>query len=119
MISGIGLPRAISKPRGGLLEQRQGLYWLIRVRLAVITFLLLVQSVVWFRDLSPSEAAPTVVHYDPRIFVLTITLWYTLTLLFAILLRVWPDYTTQSYIQVLSDACILTAIVYLTGGVES
>ncbi len=93
-----------------LLERRQGLYWLIRVRLAVITFLLVVQLVV---------ARLTESTRNPGPFVETIILWYTLTLLFAILLRIWPDYTTQSYLQMLSDAGILTMLVYLSGGPES
>ncbi len=109
------LPAPRAKTRVGLLEQRQGLYWLIRVRLAVISFLLVVQLVVW--QFQPSQTDPYA--FDPKAFVFTIVLWYVLTLLFAILLRVWPDYTTQSYLQLLSDVCILTAIVYLTQGVES
>jgi two-component system sensor histidine kinase PilS (NtrC family) len=78
----------------------------------LITFLLFVHMVIWYFKSSS-------VDLDIKYFIFTISLWYTLTLLFAILLRVWPDYTTQSYIQVLCDACILTAIVYETGGVES
>src|SRR5258707_2137042 len=73
-------------------EQRRGLYWLIRVRLAVITFLLTVQLIIW--QLRPSTI-------DLKFFVFTIILWYTLTLFFAILLRIWPDYNTQSYLQIL------------------
>jgi two-component system sensor histidine kinase PilS (NtrC family) len=113
-------PRRGPNARTGLLEQRQGLYWLIRVRLAVISFLLIVQAVVWFtRDLSPAANPSPATQFRPEAFLFTIVLWYVLTLLFAILLRVWPDYTTQAYLQLLCDVCILTAIVYLTQGVES
>jgi two-component system sensor histidine kinase PilS (NtrC family) len=106
------LPKLGPNSRTGPGEQRQGLYWLIRMRLFLITFLLFVQLGIWYFRSSPFDL-------NVKFFVFTISLWYTLTLLFAILLRVWPDYTTQSYIQVLCDASILTAIVYLTGGVES
>jgi two-component system sensor histidine kinase PilS (NtrC family) len=91
-------------------DPRQGLNYLIRVRLAVITFLLVVQLLV---------ARLTESTQPPGPFVATIVLWYTLTILFAILLRIWPEYTTQSYLQILSDAIILTGLVYLSGGVES
>ncbi len=112
------LPQLFPKPARppvGLLEQRQGLYWLIRVRLAVISFMLVVQLVVW--QFPPPQTVSDA--FNPKTFIFTIVLWYVLTLLFAILLRVWPDYVTQSYLHVLCDACILTGVVYLTGGPES
>jgi two-component system sensor histidine kinase PilS (NtrC family) len=97
-------------PRSQPFDPRQGLNYLIRVRLAVITFLLVVQLLVARLTESTQPPAP---------FVATIVLWYTLTVLFAILLRIWPEYTAQSYLQILSDAIILTGLVYLSGGVES
>src|SRR5436309_10952879 len=110
----IGMSAAVLQPaaqdRTGLIEQRQGLYWLIRVRLGVITFLLVVQLIVIQLTDTRSQPWP---------FVFVIVLWYTQTLFFAFLVRIWPDYVTQIYLQILSDACFLTGIVYLSGGVES
>lgn len=99
-----------SRDRAALVGQRQGLYWLIRVRLMVITFMLAVQFVAFQWAGSTQRPGP---------FVAVICFWYSLTILFAILLRIWPDLTTQSYLQMLSDAAILTAVIYVTGGVES
>ncbi len=92
------------------LDQREGLYWLIRFRFVVITFILGIQlAVVRFTG---SSTTPV------KWFVAVIVVWYIFTIFFSILLRIWPDLTAQSYVQFPSDALMVPAIVHPTGGVE-
>jgi two-component system sensor histidine kinase PilS (NtrC family) len=83
---------------------------LVRLRFLIITFLLGI-------ELAVSRLTPSTVPI--RQFVALIVLWYTLALFFLILYTVWKDIRLQSRVQVLCDLGMATAIVYVTGGIDT
>jgi two-component system sensor histidine kinase PilS (NtrC family) len=91
-------------------RDRTWLAWLSKVRIIVITFLFGIELAVTV--LAPSNL--------PRgLFVSAILFWYTISAFFVLLLSVWRDAQFQARLQVLSDLCMATVVVYLTGGIES
>ena len=92
------------------LNQKQWLLWLIRVRIVIITFLLGVELAV----MQLTRAQIPVIW-----FVFAILLWYALTIFFSLLLKLSADYTMQSYLQIICDICMITAVIHLSGGVGS
>jgi len=92
------------------LNQKQWLLWLIRVRIVIITFLLGIQLAV----VQLSQTQRPVLW-----FVLAIVLWYSLTIFFSLLLKLSADYTMQSYVQIICDICMITAVIHFSGGVDS
>jgi two-component system sensor histidine kinase PilS (NtrC family) len=91
-------------------RDRAWLAWLSKVRIIVITFLLGIELTVTV--LVPGRL--------PRgIFLSAVLFWYTISAFFILLLSVWQDARFQTRLQVLSDLCMATVIVYLTGGIES
>jgi two-component system sensor histidine kinase PilS (NtrC family) len=100
------------------LNQKEWLLWLIRVRIVIITFLLgielavvqLTQPQIFVRWFGSSQGFW---------FVSVILLWYALTLFFALLVKLSADYTMQSYVQMISDIGMITAVIHITGGVDS
>ena len=92
------------------LNQKAWLLWLLRVRIVIITFLLGVELAV--TQLTERQI--------PMVwFISTIVLWYTLTIFFSLLLKLSVDYTMQSYVQIICDICMITAVIHFTGGVDS
>ncbi len=86
------------------------LAWLSKVRIIVITFLLGIELAVTV--LAPSNL--------PRgLFISAILFWYTISAFFVLLLSRWNGPSFQARLQVLSDLCMATIVVYLTGGIES
>ncbi len=89
---------------------REWLWWLARLRLLLITFLL--GAVLTLRDLQ-------LLVVQLRYFAPLIVLWYTLAALYAILLRWIPWAWWQAPLQVVCDVLLITGLVYVTGGHES
>jgi two-component system, NtrC family, sensor histidine kinase PilS len=91
-------------------RDRAWLAWLSKVRIIVITFLFGIELAVTV--LVPGSL--------PRgLFISAILFWYTISAFFILLLSVWQDARFQVRLQVLSDLCMATVVVYLTGGIES
>jgi two-component system, NtrC family, sensor histidine kinase PilS len=84
--------------------------WLGRVRFLVITSL--VALVLFVRDVT-HLALPT------KFFAPTVVLWYSLAILFVILLRWIPLASWHAPLQVACDAIMVTAVVYATGAHDS
>ena len=84
--------------------------WLIRVRIVIITFLLGIQLAV--EQLTQAQI-------PVRWFVFTVLFWYALTIFFSLLLKLSTDYTMQSYLQIICDICMITVVIYFSGGVGS
>ena len=84
--------------------------WLIRVRIVIITFLLGIQLAV---------AQLTQAQIPVRWFVFTVLFWYALTIFFSLLLKLSTDYTMQSYLQIICDICMITAVIHFSGEVGS
>lgn len=91
-------------------NDRTWLAWLIKVRIIIITFLLGI-------ELAITNLTPTGV--DKTAFVIVVVLCYTLAVFYAVLLWAWHDLRLQPKIQVLTDLGIATALVYVTGGIDS
>lgn len=92
------------------LDQRAGLFWLIRVRMLMIVFVFSIQFAV-----TKLASSPTPVNWFTGMCVL----WFAVTVFYTLLLRMWTDYTTQALVQILFDALMVTAVVHLSGGTES
>ena len=91
-------------------DERTWLSWLVKVRIIVITFLLGIGlAIVEF----------THTNVDERAFVSAILLWYTVAVFFVVLQSLWEDARLQARIQVLADLALTTAIIYVTGGVDT
>jgi two-component system sensor histidine kinase PilS (NtrC family) len=91
-------------------QLRRKLLWLIGGRAAVITLLLGSASLILYRT-------PGAFPIDP--FFAVIGLTYALTAVWALTLRFVDRHRWLIDVQVACDALIVSAIVYLTGGVTS
>lgn len=99
-----------------MLDQKEWLSWLIRVRAVIVTFLLgielLIQQVARLQDL-------TVVQVPMKYFLAVLVFWYLLDFIFHILLRLHVDQRAQAYIQTVLDITMISLVVYFTGGLDS
>ena len=91
-------------------NERTWLAWLVKVRVIVITFLLVIElAIVRLTDTNVPQ----------RLFLVAMLLWYVTSALHAALLKYTRNYQLQSRLQVLSDLAFATAVVYLTGGIDT
>lgn len=99
-----------------VVDQRQWLSWLIRVRIVIITFLLgielTIQQVARMQNL-------TIVQVPMKYFLAVLVSWYVLDLIYHILLKINADHTAQSYLQMILDISMISLVVYFTGGLDS
>src|SRR6266571_2870246 len=93
-----------------MFDERQWLAWLVKVRIIILTFLLGIELAI--ARLTPSPL-------PLRLFINTILLWYTISVLYLLLLSFWEEHRIQSLLQVLTDLALVTLVVYITGGVDS
>ncbi len=91
-------------------NERTWLAWLGKVRVIIITFLLGIELAVV--NFTPSSLP----HWP---FVVLILLWYTISVFYIVLLNLWHDVRIQARLQILSDLAFATAIVYISGGVDT
>lgn len=91
-------------------NDRAWLAWLVKVRVIVVSFLLAVELLVV--NLTPNNV-PT------RLFVGVVLVWYTVSVFFIVLISVWQEYKLQAVTQIFTDLFFVTAIVYVTGGIDS
>ncbi len=94
-------------------DLRTWLHWVTRIRFVIITLIFAIEYAV--RQLVPSIGNPTAIM---RLGVVVI-LWYVLGLFFLIYYQVGRDYLLQAYLQIFSDILIVTAVVHVTGDLES
>jgi two-component system, NtrC family, sensor histidine kinase PilS len=99
-----------------LLNRREWLSWLIRVRVVIITFLLGIQLVIQQVE---GLQAMTVVRVPMKYFLAALVFWYLLDLIYAIVLKISTDDDLQSYLQMGFDATMVTLVIYFTGGLDS
>jgi len=92
-------------------NERTWLAWLIKVRIIIITFLLGIElAITSFTTTAVNKVA----------FVAVIVMCYTIAVFHAVVLSVWRgDLRLQPRIQVLADLGMATAVVYVTGGIDS
>ncbi len=91
-------------------RDRSWLAWLGKVRIIVITFLFGIELAV---------AVLTETNLPKGLFVSIILFWYTISAFYVLLLSKWQDIRFQSRLQIVTDLCTATAVVYVTGGIES
>lgn len=91
-------------------NERNWLAWLVKVRIIIITFLLGIGLVI---------TRLTTTAIDESLFVSVIVLWYTLAVFFVLLNNVWADIRIQARIQVFTDLALVTAVVHVTGGIDT
>ncbi|MGZ4788416.1 MAG: two-component system sensor histidine kinase NtrB [Terriglobales bacterium] len=91
-------------------NERTWLAWLIKVRIIIITFLLGIElAITSFTTTAVNKVA----------FVAVVVMCYTIAVFHAVVLSVWRDVRVQPRIQVLTDLGMATALVYVTGGIDS
>jgi len=92
-------------------NERTWLAWLIKVRIIIITFLLGIELTI---------TALTTTNVNKVAFVSVIVLCYTIAVFHAVVLSVWRgDLKMQPRLQVITDLGMATALVYVTGGIDS
>src|SRR5215472_2280857 len=95
---------------GTKFNERSWLAWLVKVRVVIISFLLAVELLIV--NLTPNNVST-------RLFINVALLWYTVSVFFVVLLSLWDEYRLQAIIQIFTDLMFATAVVYVTGGIDT
>jgi len=94
----------------GVIE-RIWLEWLVKVRVIIITILLAIELAII--NLTPTNV-------NQRLFVLVILAWYAVAALHLVLFAYRKhDWRMQSKMQVVADLFFATAVIYITGGIDT
>jgi two-component system sensor histidine kinase PilS (NtrC family) len=91
-------------------NERAWLAWLVKVRVIIITILLAVELLIV--NLTPNN-----VHV--RLFITVMVGWYAVSFFFIVLLSLWNEYRLQAITQIFTDLAFATAVVYVTGGIDT
>ncbi len=94
-------------------EIKEWLPWVIKIRFVIISFVFAIDYAI--RQLAPTPANATSIRY----LGIAVILWYLLGLFFLIYNQISHDYLLQAYLQIFSDIVIITAILHVTGDLES
>jgi two-component system sensor histidine kinase PilS (NtrC family) len=94
-------------------EIKDWLPWVIKIRFVIISFVFAIDYAV--RSLGGNTGNRLPIAY----FGMVIILWYVLSLFFLIYNQLSTDYLLQAYLQIFSDIVIITALLHLTGDLES
>jgi two-component system sensor histidine kinase PilS (NtrC family) len=94
-------------------ELKDWLPWVIKIRFVIISFVFAIEYAI--RQLAPNPANISSIRY----LGLAVILWYLLGLFFLMYNQISQDYLLQAYLQIFSDLGIITAIVHVTGDLES
>jgi len=91
-------------------NERASLAWLVKMRVVVIAFLLAVELLIV--HLTPNNV-------NVRYFETVIIAWFTVSFFFMLLASLWQEYKLQSIVQIFTDLAFTTALVYVTGGIDT
>lgn len=91
-------------------NERAWLAWLVKVRVIIISFLLAVELLI--AKLTPNNV-------NIRIFITLVLVWYTISVFFILLHSLWQEYKLQAIVQIFTDLAFTTAVVYVTGGIDT
>jgi two-component system, NtrC family, sensor histidine kinase PilS len=91
-------------------DERNWLVWLVRVRIFILTLLLVIELAVAHFSLAPLPL---------RLFITTILFWYSLSLFYVLLLSFWQEHRLQASLQVLTDLILVSLVIHETGGWDS
>jgi len=92
-------------------EIKDWLPWVIKIRFVIISFVFAIDYII--RQFNPSNPFP-ITHLGT-----VIIFWYILNLFYLIYNQLSGDYLLQAYLQILSDIVFITAILHVTGDLES
>jgi two-component system sensor histidine kinase PilS (NtrC family) len=91
-------------------NERAWLAWLVKVRVIIISFLLAVELLIV--NLTPNNVSS-------RLFITIVLVWYTTSVFFIVLHSLWQEYKLQAVVQIFTDLAFSTAVVYVTGGIDT
>lgn len=91
-------------------NERAWLTWLVKVRVVIISFLLAVELLIV--NLTPNNV-------PVRLFETIIVAWFTISFFFFVLQSLWNEYQPQAITQLFTDLAFVTAVVYVTGGIDT
>ncbi len=91
-------------------NERAWLTWLVKVRVIIISFLLAVELLIV--NLTPNSV-------PVRLFITVVLVWYTVSVFFIVLNSLWQEYKAQAVTQLFTDLAFVTAVVYVTGGIDT
>jgi len=94
-------------------ELQVWLPWVTKIRFVIITFVFAIEFAI--QQVVPDPSRPNAIKY----LGVVIILWYTLGLFYLIYSEISRDFKQQAYLQILSDLAIVTAVVHVTGDLES
>lgn len=94
-------------------QLQQWLTWIIKIRFIIITFVFAINLILRQALVHPQPQGPALP------FVETIVLWYVLGLFYLIYNQLSSDLPLQAYIQICGDIIMITAVVHVTGNLES
>lgn len=86
------------------------LAWLVKARVAIISFLLAVELLI---------VNLTVTNVPLRLFETVIIAWFAVAFFFIVLHALWQEHKIQALTQIFTDLVFVTAVVYVTGGVDT
>jgi len=91
-------------------NERAWLAWLVKARVIIISFLLAIELLIV--NLTPNNVST-------RLFVTVVLVWYTVSVFFLVLISLWQEYKLQAITQIFADVAFITAVVYVTGGIDT
>lgn len=91
-------------------NERTWLEWLVKVRVIIITFLLAIELAI---------TTLTATNVSKPLFVAVILAWYGAATIFIVWLRYGRGVVLQARAQVLTDLAFATAVIYVTGGMDT
>jgi two-component system, NtrC family, sensor histidine kinase PilS len=92
-------------------EIKEWLFWVIKIRIVIIVFVFAIDALI---QLTTPGGAGSIRHLG-----MAVILWLILGLFFLIYNQISNDYFLQAYLQIFCDVVIITAIVHVTGDLES
>jgi two-component system sensor histidine kinase PilS (NtrC family) len=97
----------------GLPDQlKEWLPWVTKIRFVIISFVFAIDFAIRTLVANPNPASF-------KYFGIAIILWYILGLYYLIYNQLSQDYLLQAYLQIFSDIAVITAILHLTGDLDS
>lgn len=94
-------------------ELKAWLPWVIKIRFVIISFVFAIDFAI--SELLNASANLTSI----KSLGIAVVLWYTVNLFFLIYNQLSRDFLLQAYLQLFSDILIITAIVHVTGDLDS
>jgi len=94
-------------------EIKEWLPWVIKIRFVIISFVFAIDYAI--RQFVPTPANANSIRY----LGIAVIVWYLLGLFFLIYNQLGHDYLLQAYLQIFSDVVVITAILHVTGDLDS